>query len=347
MRTRAGNTPWQKVLGVAVLATIAITIILLAFIWPSVTAEPKNIPVAVAGSSNQTQILAKTLNAQQSNLFDVTVVASRQKAVELIEKREVYGAIIPGSIPEIITASANGPAVSQIFAQIAQKTQIQRIEAAKVTGKPIPPVKVTDVVPLSNNDERGTVLAAIAFPLAMGGMLGGAMISFLVIGAWRRAAAAIAYALVGGLVIIAVLQGWLGIIPGEYLLNSAAAGLTLLGTSMLIIGLHGMFGGPGIGIGALITMLIGNPISGSTLPHQFLLEPWGAIGQWLVPGAGGTLLRDVSYFPDASIAFPLYVLLGWTLAGALFIALSGRRQPSRSHIPTDTLKPRTPINIVK
>ncbi|HUC20869.1 MAG TPA: hypothetical protein VMR98_05240, partial [Candidatus Polarisedimenticolaceae bacterium] len=86
-----------------------------------------------------------------------------------------------------------------------------------------------------------------------------------------------------------------------------------------IIGLHSLIGQPGIGIGALTTLCIGNPISSVTQPKQFLLEPWGDIGQWFTPGAGGTLFRNVVYFPDASTTFPIWVLLGWTALGVLLV----------------------------
>ena len=90
----------------------------------------------------------------------------------------------------------------------------------------------------------------------------------------------------------------------------------LLG-ALLVAGLARLLGAAGIGVGALILLLIGNPLSGIATSPRFLPAPWGSLGQWLPTGAGGTLLRTVSYFPEASVAWPMTILLGWALLGAL------------------------------
>ena len=65
------------------------------------------------------------------------------------------------------------------------------------------------------------------------------------------------------------------------------------------------------------SVLVGNPLSAATQPLQFMVGPWGAIGQWFVPGASVTLLRDLSYFPDANATFPWLVLAGWAAVGVI------------------------------
>jgi hypothetical protein len=71
----------------------------------------------------------------------------------------------------------------------------------------------------------------------------------------------------------------------------------------------------------VLFLLIGNPIASAAAPLEFLPQPWGQVGQWLPPGAGATLLRDVAYFPAADIAFPVLVLAGWAVAGLLLAVL--------------------------
>ena len=81
--------------------------------------------------------------------------------------------------------------------------------------------------------------------------------------------------------------------------------------------MNALLGRVGIAVGAVITVLIGNPLSSAAQPLQFVAAPWGAIGQWFVPGASVTLLRDLSYFPSADAAFPWLVLLGWAAVGVI------------------------------
>ncbi|MFW8745259.1 hypothetical protein, partial [Mesorhizobium japonicum] len=76
----------------------------------------------------------------------------------------------------------------------------------------------------------------------------------------------------------------------------------------------------------VLFLLVGNPISSASTPIEFLARPWGAVGQWFPPGAGATLVRDVSYFPDAGTAFPWLVLSAWSLVGVVLGLVGHFRQ---------------------
>lgn len=193
------------------------------------------------------------------------------------------------------------------------------------TAQALPEVKITDVVPLSEHDPRGTGLAVAGLPLAMGGMIGGVLISLLVSGTWRRLVAIAAYGIVAGLAIAGILQGWFQILQNDYWVNAGAIGLGIVATAATIVGLNSLMGRAGIALGAVITLFIGNPISSLAQPKEFLPGAWGEIGQYFVPGASGTLLRDLSYFPDASLAQPIWVLVAWTLVGAVLIMVGRYR----------------------
>ncbi len=305
----ATPTPWARAALTAVLATVAVSVILLAFAWPGLTATAGNLPVAVAGNPAQ---LAQLSAQAPKDLFDVHPAGDRAGAVTMIEKREVYGAIVVGPTPEVLVSSAASPAAAQLLTRVASA---------------VPNATVTDVVPFSTDDPNGAGLAIAGLPLALGGVLGGALISMGVIGAWRRLGAVLAYAVVGGLTLAGILQPWLGVLQGTFWLNAAAIGLAITATAALIVGLDGVIGRAGIAVGAVLTVLIGNPLAGQTQPKEFLLEPWGAVGQWMVPGASGTLMRSLSYFPDADVTFPWLVLTAWLAVGVVLIAAGlGRRR---------------------
>ena len=98
----------------------------------------------------------------------------------------------------------------------------------------------------------------------------------------------------------------------------------ITGLAAFVLGLHSLLGQRGIPIGAITLMFIANPISAATQPAQFLVGPWGAIGQWFVPGASATLLRDLSYFPGAeSLGFTWAVVSVWALAGIALTIVGG------------------------
>jgi hypothetical protein len=123
-------------------------------------------------------------------------------------------------------------------------------------------VTVTDVVPLASTDERGTGLTAAAFPMVLGGMLGGILVSLLVAGVWRRLVSLTAYAVIAGAGLAAIMQAWFGVLQGDYLANASAIALSLFATGSFIVGMTALIGPPGIAVGAIITLLIGTHLSG-------------------------------------------------------------------------------------
>jgi hypothetical protein len=324
-----GATRWGRAIGVAAGAALLVAVIVLAFMWPAITSTVKDFPIAVAGPNEQVTAFRGALDQNAAGRFDVTEAADRDAAVQSIEKREVYGAVIVGQAPEVLMASANGAVTSQIMSQIAAQLQqqvnavlAQQTAAAQRAGAPAPHpivVALTDVVPLASTDERGVGLTAAAFPMVLGGMLGGILVSLLVTGVWRRLVSLTAYAVIAGAGLAAIMQAWFGILQGDYLANASAIGLSLFATGAFIVGMTTLLGRAGLALGAIITLLIGNPISAAAQPPEFLPEPWGAIGQWFVPGASVTLLRNLSYFPEADATMQWLVLAGWGLLGVLLM----------------------------
>ncbi|WP_353807281.1 ABC transporter permease [Agromyces sp. SYSU T00194] len=320
--TRTPHTPLARVLVLAAALVAAVAVIVLAFSWPSVTAEPRDLPVAIAGPAEAVAQIEAGLGDAQPDAIAFTEVADRDEAVEAIEAREVYGAIVLGQQPEVLTSSAASAAVAQLLggaaAQLQQAANAQAAAAAQAQGLDTVPtieVTVTDVVPLADTDPRGTGLASAMFPLVLGGMIGGIAITFAVIGALRRVLAVVVYSGGAGLALAGILGGWFGSLPGDYWPNAGAIALTLLAVSAFITGMSALLGRAGLGLGALTILLVANPISSAAVPKEFLPAPWGEVGQWFPPGAGATLLRDVNYFPSADTAFPLLVLTGWAVVG--------------------------------
>jgi hypothetical protein len=313
--TRA-HTPLRRVIVMAVGLTAVLAVILLAFSWPAVTSEPKDISLAVAGPEQAVTAFESQLS-EQGDVFEVTIVDDRAEAVAGIEEREYFGAVILGDEAELLTASANGT-VGTIVGQLATPLQTaltaQAAAAAQAQGIDAPEITLiqTDVVPYSADDPNGSKLASAAFPILFGGMIGGIALSILVVGAVRRLVGATVYSVVGGIVLALIMQSWFGSVQGSFWTNAAAFALAIGAIAAPIIG-------------AVVMMLFANPISGAALPSQFLPGAWGEIGQWFPPGASATLIRDLSYFPDASTA-PLWLALGgWAVLGVALALLGHSR----------------------
>jgi hypothetical membrane protein len=176
-------------------------------------------------------------------------------------------------------------------------------------------VTVTDIVPLASGDSTGAGLALAALPLIMGGIGGAVMLSTAIKGLRRQFYAVLAYSVVGGLLLAGILQGWFHVMQGNYWMNALVIGLEIAALSSTVVGAKNAFGGAGMTVIALSMLLLGNPLSGATVSAYFLPSPWGMVGQLLPPGAALNLLRNVSYFPQASSAMSWLVLLAWLTLG--------------------------------
>ncbi|HEY8317882.1 MAG TPA: hypothetical protein VIG76_03550, partial [Amnibacterium sp.] len=203
----------------------------------------------------------------------------------------------------------------------------------------IPTVRITDVVPLSSDDPIGAGLTSASFPLVLGGMLGGVLVSLLVAGAVRRVVALLVYGIAAGAVVTLVLQTWLHVLQGSWLANAAAFGLAMLATAAVVVGFNSLIGTPGIAVGAVISLLIGNPISGAAVPAQFILGPWGDVGQWFEPGAASSLVRSLSYFPDADTAPQWWTLAAWAAGGIVLTLVGHFRSSTALPLPGAELEP--------
>ena len=357
------RSSWLKVIATSVLASLLVALVVLAFTWPTKTMEAKNLPVSIAGPEVTVSQFEQSLKDQGIETFDLKQASSREEAEQQIKQRETYGAIIftEGAAPEVLTAPAANTAATQILngvatqlnAQIQQKALAAKTEAltqavqaggeqgaqaaaqleqmkVQVEQASAMEVKTTAVVPLSESDSSGTGLAIAAFPLVMGGTIGGMLSLTLINGTWRRFATATLYSVIAGALTALILSTWFGFIPGDFATLWAAFSATYLATASFMIGMGALLvPSAGLGLSAVVTMFIGNPISGATMPSVFLPGAWGQIGQMLVPGASSTLLRSIAYFPEVATSDQWLVLGSWIafglLAGVIGWALKERR----------------------
>ncbi|WP_448810860.1 ABC transporter permease [Agromyces bauzanensis] len=319
------HTPIGRVLGLSLALAAVLAVIVLAFSWPAVTAEPHDLPIAIAGPAEAVSAAEAAVDEQSPGAIAFREVDDRDAAVRAIETRDAYGAIVLGQEPEVLTSSASSLIVAQLLntvaVQLEEGVNAQAAAAAAAAGAPTAPphldVPVTDVVPLADSDPRGTGLTAALFPLVLGGMIGGIAISVVVIGAMRRVTAVLVYSVVGGLALAGILQGWFGSLQGDYWLNSAGIALALAAIAAPITGFVALIGRAGIAVGPVVMLLFANPISAAALPKEFIPAPWGEVGQWFPPGAAATLMRELSYFPAADTTFPWLVLASWAVGGIL------------------------------
>ncbi|MFD7868596.1 ABC transporter permease [Streptomyces sp. NPDC059783] len=311
-------SPNRRLIAVVLLVPVLVALALWAFTWPAARTAPRDLPLGVAGPAPAAAQLEARL-AQHDGAFEIHRYASADEAREAVEHRAVYGAVVATEHgPELLTASAASPVVAQLLREA--------VTASAPGGTEVP---VTDVVAAPAADPRGSVLGSGILPLAIAGVAAGAVVTLLGLRGGRAATALLGVAALVGVVAAAVTDSWLGALTGNWWAEAGALGLTVLAIGAAVAGFAALIGPAGIGIGALLMVLLGNPFSGVTSAPELLPRPVGTIGQWLPPGAGGSLLRSVAYFDGHAASGAVLTLALWSVCGLAAVLIGGRlRRPA-------------------
>lgn len=308
---------------IAAAVVIAQALLVPLFAAPATHLAPRDLPVVVAGPAPAARSFAAQLDAARPGAFDVAEVPDAATADEALRDREAYAAFVLGPDgPVLHTASAASPTVATLLAQAA---------ATLGGGRQVP---VVDVVPTDPDDPRGAGFASGFLPLAMTSLLAGILLTLLVRTRLARLVGLGTFAVLAGVVGAAVLRYWLGVLPGHYLAAAAAVGLFALAAGATVAGLTAVLGLPGVGLGTLLVFLVGNPLSAVSAAPELLPQPWGAVGQWLPVGAGGTLLRSTAYFDGAGGGQALWILAGYALVGLALVIVGRSRLPMTPVTPS-------------
>lgn len=295
----------RRLIAVVVLVPVLAALALWAFAWPAARTAPRGLPLGVAGPASATAQVERQLT-RQHGAFEIHRYADEAAARDAIEDRTVYGAVVvTAQGPELLTASAASPTVAQLLQQAVAKQA-----AAEGTE-----VRTVDVVPTPETDPRGAALNASVLPLALAGMAAGAAVTLLGLRGIRAVTALAGAAALIGVTATALAHSWLEVLTGDWWAEAGVFALSTLAVSAAVAGLAALIGTAGIGIASFVVMFLGNPFSGASSAPQMLPEPVGAIGQWLPPGAGASLLRSVSFFDGAAATSPALTLAWWAALG--------------------------------
>jgi hypothetical protein len=298
---------------------LAVALILTLFAWPQAKLEPRGVPIGVVGGEEEATALEEQLAAEGD--FDVEAYPDETSAREAIEDRDIYGAFVPsveGST--VLVASAGSPLVAQALTGVAEAGAASGAAASES------PAQVVDVVPADPDDPRGSAFNASVLPLLIGGIITGVLVAFTITPPGRRQIGALVLAsALAGLAAVVIAQAWLGILGGGWLANAAVLGLMVLAIASVVTGLVAVMGPPGIGVAAVLMVLLGNPWSGLGTAPELLPRPIGDMGQLFPPAAGGQALRDTAFFDGAALGGHLAVLFVWIAIGLALVLIGGRR----------------------
>ena len=311
--------------GIVGVLTIVIAIVAIAFALPAARSKPHDIPIGAAGPQAASGQVADMLEQNAPGAFEITYYPGEAALRDAIRNRDVYGGISFGPDGRtLLIATGASPTVAQLLSQvgsgIAQHAGVQ--------------LRTEDVAPPTPEDPRGAGLAASALPITLAGLLPAvALVLVLRREVWTRFAAAVVFAGLAGATIAALLRFVLGSIDANFWGVAGGLALGVLASGMSMLGLGSLFGRAGLAVGALLALLLGNPLSGLTSAPELLPSGWGAFGQWLPQGANATLLRSTAFFGGSGATMAIVVLAGWAIAGAGLIVIAAVRNGKGGRLP--------------
>jgi hypothetical protein len=303
--------------GIVVVLTVALAIFAIAFALPAARSKPHHVPIGVAGPQAASGQIAATVDQQAPDAFAITYYPGEAALRDAIRNRDVYGGIAFGPDGRsLLIATGGSPMVAQMLTQIGNGI-------AQQAGTPL---KTEDLAPPTADDPRGVGLAASALPITLAALLPAiALVLVLKREVWTRFATAVVFAGVAGWTIAALLRYVFGSIDANFWGVTGGLVLGILAAGLFLLGLGSLFGRAGLAVGALLAILLGNPLSGLNSAPELLPRGWGQLGQWLPQGANATLLRSTAFFDGAGATTAITVLTCWAVAGAVMIVIAAVR----------------------
>ncbi|BBY18076.1 ABC transporter permease [Mycolicibacterium litorale] len=310
--------PAVRATGIVVGLCVVIAIVALAFALPAAKSGPHDVPIGIAGPQAANGQVAAMLDQRAPGAFAITYYPGADALRDAIRDRQVYGGLSLGPDGRtLLIASGASPAVAQVL------TQLGTGMAAQTGSAPV----IEDVAPLPTSDPRGTGLAASALPITLAGILPAvALVLALRREVWTRLTATVVFSGVAAWTIAALLYYVLGSFDQNFWGVTAALALGLLACGLPVLGLGSLFGRVGLACGAVLALLLGNPLSGLSSAPEMLPRGWGEVGQWLPQGATATLLRSAAFFDGAGATSAIVVAICWAVAGAALVAVAALRQ---------------------
>ncbi|WP_329135781.1 ABC transporter permease [Streptomyces sp. NBC_00670] len=286
---------------------------------------PHTVPTAVVGAYDSAQGrrfiagMEKALNASlKLHAYD-----DRAAAVEAVDDQKVFAVLdVPEAGGRALTlevSGASGATVAQVLEEAAE--QVGKASGVDVTVK--------DLKPLQQGDPRGLAIFYISLAAVIIGFVGAIQLSVhaRALNPAERIAFTVAYALLGGFVIAAVVDWLLGALHLPFVESWLILALTMFASGMVFTMFNTLFGRWAMLPTWGLMVLLGNPSSGGAVSWPLLPSPLGVIGRWLPPGASVNAQHTAVYFPGHQHAFPFLVLAGWALLSCTVFWLWRHRHP--------------------
>jgi hypothetical protein len=276
--------------------------------------QPHDIPVGLVGPPQALQQISSSFATAAPGAFQFTTYTSEQEGRAALDSRTVDGILVLGAAsPRLIVAGAAGDA--PVGVMTAAFTNVFKAQGAALL--------VETVHPFAGGDAHGLVL----FFVVVAALIATLVAQVLIFVRGKDAALGLQ---LGFLVVFGVLAGLAGLGTAAWIVGGygdgfwAAAGLVALGSAAVgavIAGFARLLGPAGIGLAALVVVLLDLVSSGGPVGSQLLPDFYRWLAPWMPAGQLYDAMRGALFFDGVALATPMAVLAGWLVAGLILMGL--------------------------
>ncbi|MFE3517899.1 ABC transporter permease [Streptomyces sp. NPDC059166] len=290
---------------------------------------PHRIPAAVVEGPRTSQAapFVKGMEGALGASLELHRYPDGAAAREALEEQRVF--VILRSAGEGVAmqvAGASGASVAQLLAE----TGVKVARALDI------PLAVKDVKPLGKGDPRGLALFYISLAAVIMGFLGAIQLSVhaRALLPLERILFTVAYALLGGFAIAAVVDWGLGALDLPFAQSWMILAFTMFTSGMVFTMFNTLMGRWAMIPTWGVMVLLGNPSSGGAVSWPLLPSLLGHIGRWLPPGASVNAQHTAVYYQGHQYVFPYLVLAAWALVSCTVFWVWRHRHPGgRDRVP--------------
>jgi hypothetical protein len=184
-------------------------------------------------------------------------------------------------------------------------------------------LEVEVVHPFAAGDAHGLVLFFVVVAVIVSALVAQALLLGISPGAGfgPRLIVAVVFALLGGLTAMGT-AAWIADDYGSGFWTAVGfVMLAALSVGTVVAGCARLLGPPGLGLAALVVVLLDLVTSGGPVGSQLLPDFYRSLAPWMPAGQLYSALRGALYFDGAGLTNPLLILSGWLVGGLVLMLL--------------------------
>ena len=299
------RTRWLSLLWFPLFFAAAMSLIFIpAFSRPT----PHQLPIGVVGPPTQAAQLQDALDAVHARGFVVTPYADARAAADAVADDRLAAAVVVDGSPRVLIATAASKIRADYLAEVLGRH-------ARTQQLP-----VVDVRPRAAGDVSGVGLFFYGLPLLLVGMITSIVLVQRGASSLRLKAAMIAVTGAGASTLAWTVVVWRDVLPADPRLLVYGLLLTqIVGwvTSAVAVLAKPYF----LPISMTFVLIVGIPTAGGTVSADMLPTALGRLHE-VLPFAQFLDAARASAYAVGSVTWPLFVLAGWAVTGALLILLA-------------------------